>query len=55
VKSRAHTLMARFPEKFTVNFESNKAFIAELKIPVSKTVRNWMAGYITRKVLAKAN
>ena len=54
VKSRAHILMERFPKKFSTNFESNKLFIEGLKLPLTKTVRNWMAGYVTRKVHAKA-
>jgi len=50
IKSKALLLLKEFPERFNVDFEHNKAGIADLSIPFSKTNRNLVVGYVTRKV-----
>lgn len=48
VKSFAHELVERFPDKFTASFEKNKETVKALtRIPSTK-LRNRIAGYITR-------
>ncbi|AET33672.1 30S ribosomal protein S17e [Pyrobaculum ferrireducens] len=39
-----------YPDKFTDKFDENKKAVAELAEIPSKTVRNRVAGYITRLV-----
>ncbi|MFQ6080517.1 MAG: 30S ribosomal protein S17e [Candidatus Bathyarchaeia archaeon] len=48
VKRVARELVERFPEKFTVNFESNKELVEALTSISSTKLRNRIAGYITR-------
>ena len=48
VKKVARELVERFPEKFTVNFESNKKLVESLTNISSTKLRNRIAGYITR-------
>lgn len=50
IKSKALLLLKEFPEKFSADFEHNKKAIAELVIPFSKTNRNLVVGFISRKV-----
>ncbi len=50
IKSRANLLIESFPETFTKDFDKNKEFVMQLKLPFSKKERNVMAGFITRKV-----
>ncbi len=48
--------MARFPSKFTTNFDENKGVVDELTKGATTRVRNQTAGYITRTLaLAQAN
>ena len=48
--------MARFPSKFTTNFDENKRTVDELTKGTTTRVRNKVAGYITRTLsLALAN
>ncbi|MCJ7793531.1 30S ribosomal protein S17e, partial [Candidatus Bathyarchaeota archaeon] len=42
--------MARFPNKFTSNFDENKRLVASLTQGTTTRVRNQIAGYITRKL-----
>jgi small subunit ribosomal protein S17e len=55
VKKVAKELLKRYPDRFTVDFESNKKLLESVsKIP-SVRLRNRIAGYITRLVaIAKA-
>ncbi len=49
----ADQLMERFPDYFTDDFEKNKEALSKLGLypqQMSKQVRNWIAGYITRKM-----
>ena len=48
--------MARFPSKFTTNFDENKRAVVELTKGATTRVRNQTAGYITRTLaLAQAS
>lgn len=40
-------------EKFSTDFYQNKLALKDLQIPFSPVNRNWLAGYITRKVKQK--
>ena len=48
VKRVARELVERFPEKFTVDFQSNKELVESLTNISSTKLRNRIAGYITR-------
>ena len=54
IKIRAEFLLQQFPKRFTQDFEHNKAALASFQLPFSKTDRNLMAGFITRKVNEQA-
>lgn len=54
VKSKAGILLKEKPELFTTDFEKNKNALGELQIPLSKAVRNLVAGFITREMLKKS-
>ncbi|MFB6133416.1 MAG: 30S ribosomal protein S17e [Halanaeroarchaeum sp.] len=49
VKDIATTLLERYPEAFSSEFEHNKESVQELTTIDSKEVRNRVAGYVTRK------
>ena len=49
VKKTATMLMERYPDAFSTDFEHNKELVAELTNIESKSVRNRIAGYVTRK------
>ncbi len=49
VKKTATMLMERYPDAFSTDFEHNKELVSELTNIESKTVRNRIAGYVTRK------
>lgn len=49
VKKTGRTLMERYPDAFGPDFEHNKELVTELTNIESKTVRNRIAGYVTRK------
>ncbi|MBI5553236.1 MAG: 30S ribosomal protein S17e [Candidatus Diapherotrites archaeon] len=56
VKSMAAALIEEFPDKFVAkDFEANKKFVNLLRIPVSKSTRNLVAGFITRKVSQRSS
>jgi len=50
IKRTARKLLEMYPDKFTEDFETNKRLVQELTDITSKTVRNRVAGYITRLV-----
>ncbi|MDI9645095.1 MAG: 30S ribosomal protein S17e [Archaeoglobales archaeon] len=50
IKVIANELLKRYPELFTNNFDQNKKIVAAVTNIQSKTVRNRVAGYITRKI-----
>lgn len=49
VKQLANLLLERYPQAFNADFETNKESVSELTNVESKSVRNRIAGYITRK------
>lgn len=49
IKSKANTLLATYPEQISTDFEANKRFIDSLGMDMAKTVRNLIAGFVTRK------
>lgn len=49
VKDIGAELIDRYPEAVTYDFEQNKRVVEELTNIHSKTVRNRVAGYITRQ------
>ena len=55
IKRIGKELMAKFPDKFTSNFEENKHLVDTLTQGTTTRVRNQIAGYITRTIsLAQA-
>jgi small subunit ribosomal protein S17e len=48
IKKVGRELMERYPEVFDSDFEANKEAVTELTNVESKTVRNRIAGYVTR-------
>ncbi|MEM0369675.1 MAG: 30S ribosomal protein S17e [Pyrobaculum sp.] len=50
IKSLGEKLLEMYPDRFSDNFEENKKAVADLADIPSKTVRNRVAGYITRLV-----
>ncbi len=48
IKRVALELTRLFPEQFTEDFEHNKKVVAELTDVSSPTMRNRIAGYVTR-------
>ncbi|HLE74902.1 MAG TPA: 30S ribosomal protein S17e [Candidatus Bathyarchaeia archaeon] len=48
VKRTAKELIARFPDKFSSNFEDNKHVVDALTQGTTTKIRNQIAGYITR-------
>lgn len=50
IKVIAAELLKKYPETFTSNFDENKKLVSQLTTIRSKTIRNRVAGYITRKV-----
>jgi len=49
IKRIALELLERYPEMFTIDFEENKTKVNEMTDLISKTMRNRVAGYITRR------
>lgn len=50
IKSKVLILLKEYPESFKSDFEHNKKVIMELGIPLSKTDRNLVIGFISRKI-----
>jgi len=48
VKRIALEIYSRYPDKVSTDFEENKKLVNELLLSRSKTVRNMVAGYLTR-------
>lgn len=48
IKRTAKELIARFPDKFSTNFDDNKRMVGALTQGATTKVRNQIAGYITR-------
>ena len=54
IRRISQTLLQRYPNRFTTDFEKNKEVLSELTIINSKTLRNHIAGYITKTLKASA-
>jgi small subunit ribosomal protein S17e len=48
IKKIGRQLLEEYPDVFTEDFEANKEAVEELTNVESKTVRNRIAGYVTR-------
>jgi small subunit ribosomal protein S17e len=55
IKRVAKELIARFPAKFTNNFEENKHMVVTLTQGTTTKVRNQIAGYITHALSLSAD
>lgn len=53
IKRVARELLDRYPNEFTADFEHNKRKVQELTNVTSKTIRNRIAGYLTKLVRMK--
>ena len=49
VKSQANVILATYPDKVSGDFIKNKDFINSVGMPLAKTQRNLIAGFLTRK------
>jgi len=49
VKQTGELLLERYPDAFNADFETNKDHVERLTDVESKTVRNRIAGYLTRR------
>ena len=50
IKALSQELLSKHGERFTKDFDENKIAVDEVAVINSKTVRNRVAGAITRKV-----
>jgi small subunit ribosomal protein S17e len=55
VKRAARELIERYPEKFTNEYEANKASVNQVLKAPSKKLRNRIAGYVTRLKVTDAH
>ena len=55
VKRAARELIERFPDKFTIEYEANKASVNQVLRAPSKKLRNRIAGYVTRLKVTDAH
>lgn len=53
IKHMSEDLVAKLPDKFNGDFESNKKVLDEMKLFDEKFTRNKVAGYIVRVVKKK--
>jgi small subunit ribosomal protein S17e len=51
IKRIAEELVRKFPDRFTLDFETNKKVVVELADVTTKKMRNRIAGYVTRTVV----
>ena len=51
VKRVASELFTKYPDKFTTDFEQNKKILEPILSTQSKSLRNTIAGYLTRLVI----
>jgi len=50
IRRISQSLLQRYPNRFTSDFEKNKVVLSELTVIGSKTLRNHIAGYIAKTV-----
>jgi len=48
IKIRAIRLLELYPDQFTDDFDNNKQLVSEFSDVGNKSMRNWIADYITR-------
>ena len=48
IKRISQTLIEKYPDIFTEDFEANKKIVNELLVVDSKKIKDQVAGYITR-------
>ncbi|MFH8080283.1 MAG: 30S ribosomal protein S17e [Candidatus Aenigmatarchaeota archaeon] len=53
IKNFSEKLVKMFPHKFSDDFETNKKVLDELVKITSKTLRNKIAGYVTKLMESK--
>lgn len=54
LKRVAKNLMAEYPEQFNTDFDNNKKKVQELSTVRSKSIRNKIAGYLSRVMKQKS-
>ncbi len=54
IKRIASTLLEKYPERFSSDFEKNKEVLKEIMEIKSKKIRNMVAGYITSYLKRKS-
>jgi len=54
LKRVAKNLMAAHPEQFSTDFDNNKVKVGELTTVQSKSIRNKIAGYLSRVMKQKS-
>jgi small subunit ribosomal protein S17e len=54
LKNIARTLIEKYPERFSTDFEKNKEELEKLVILESKKIRNMIAGYIVHLIRNKS-
>jgi small subunit ribosomal protein S17e len=54
IKRISTELLQKYPDKFGLDFDSNKKVINEVSIVTSKVLRNELAGYITAHLRKEA-
>lgn len=53
--SLAKELIRLYPNAFTVDFEENKALVQKMIVTQSKSLRNEVAGHVTRRKVREAS
>jgi len=53
IKNLAKTLLEKYPDKFTNDYEKNKELMKKMVEMESKTIRNEVAGYIVHLIEKK--
>jgi len=53
IKSLGNRLIEQYSDRFSREFENNKAVLSEVKPIKSKRIRNILAGYISNKMQQK--
>tara|TARA_Y100000310_G_C20702153_1_gene830913 strand:+ start:4756 stop:4947 length:192 start_codon:yes stop_codon:yes gene_type:complete len=49
IKSKANILLQTYPNDMPSDFDSIKKFVDSFEMPMSKSQRNLVAGFLTRK------
>lgn len=55
VKKVSRELLAKYPDKFTTNYDQNKVALASLVDARTKRLRNRIVGYVTRLKIVEGN